>query len=132
MKQFILALAIAATVMACNNNTGYKVAEDGQEAATEFIKATLEGNYDKASFYMYKDSLGTNQMVLDKWKKDYDLLPNADKVRFKNASIIVKNIEKANDSLVNFTYVNSYRNIQQTIKVIRDNNIWLVDLKDIH
>ena len=63
------------------------------------------------------------------WKSDYDKLSNADKVNFKEANIIVKSIDKVNDSLSHFTYSNSYKNVQQTINIVRSNGQWLVDLK---
>lgn len=130
MKHIILALTICTLLSACHNDATLKKAEDPEEAAREFVRASLDGNYDKALFYLYKDSMNVNQMILDKWKAVYDQLPNADKVNFKEASIIVKSLDKINDSSSLFTYSNSYKNTQQTIKVIRANNEWLVDLKD--
>src|SRR5258708_897643 len=57
---------------ACGNSHSFKKAEDAQDAGREFIRASLDGNYEKASFYLYADT--TNQMLLNKWKKDYDRL----------------------------------------------------------
>jgi hypothetical protein len=34
----------------------YSKAEDAQDAGREFIRASLDGNYDKAKFYLLKDS----------------------------------------------------------------------------
>jgi len=132
MKHLILALTLCTLLSACHNETPPQKAEDPEEAGREFIRASLNGNYDRAMFYLYKDSVKVNQMILDKWKTDYDRLSNADKVNFKESNIIVKSIDKVNDSLSHFTYSNSYKNVQQTINVIRSNGEWLVDLKEIH
>jgi hypothetical protein len=132
MKHLILALTICTVLASCRTNDVPQKAEDAEDAAREFIRASLDGNYDRAEFYLYQDSVKANQMIMDKWKADYDHLSNADKVNFKDASILVKNIEKVNDSISHFTYSNSYKNVQQTIKVIRFKGDWLVDLKDIH
>jgi len=77
-----------------------------------------------------RERFDPDQMILDRWKIGYDKLPNADKVNFKEASIIVKSLDKVNDSSSLYTYSNSYKNTQQTIKIIRSNGDWLVDLKD--
>jgi hypothetical protein len=132
MKHIIAALVICTALASCHNDAALKKAEDPEDAAREFVRASLDGDYDKAMFYLYKDSVKANQMILDKWKADYDHLNNPDKVNFKDASIIVKSLDKVNDSTSLFTYSNSYKNIQQTIKVVRNNGEWLVDLKDIH
>jgi len=131
MKHIIPAVfGLCILLSGCHSDAALKKAEDPEEAAREFVRASLDGQYDKALFYLYKDSMNANQMILDKWKSNYDLLPNADKVNFKEASIIVKSLDKVNDSASLFNYSNSYKNKQQTIKVIRSNGEWLVDLKD--
>jgi hypothetical protein len=132
MKQFIPALAIAATLMACNSNKGYKKAEDALDAGNEFVRASLDGDYDKAAFYLYKDTSGVNQMLLNKWKGDYEKWRNDDKIGHKKANIIVITTDKVNDSTLSYVYSNSYINDTTTIKIIRVNGEWLVDLKDIH
>ncbi len=132
MKQFILALVIGTTIIACNNTEGYKKAEDAQDAARQFIRASLDGDYNKAEFYLYKDTSGVNKMLLDKWKTDYDKWRQEDKVGHKTSNIIVITTEQVNDSTLNYVYSNSYKNDTTTIKIIRKNNEWLVDLKDIH
>jgi hypothetical protein len=132
MKQFMLALVIGTTIIACNNTEGYKKAEDALDAARQFVRASLDGDYNKAEFYLYKDTSGVNKMLLDKWKIDYDKWRQEDKVGHKTSNIIVITTEQVNDSTLNYVYSNSYLNDTTTIKIIKKNNEWLVDLKDIH
>jgi hypothetical protein len=133
MKKIVFPLMLAAFfASACKNESDYKKAEDAQEAAREFISASLAGNYDKASFYLYKDSSGANDMLLNKWKTDYANWSQEDKVGHKNANIIVINTEKINDSTLNYIFSNTFKKDTTTIKIIRYNGEWLVDLKDIH
>ena len=120
------------TASACNSDANFKKAEDAQEAAQEFIRASLDGNYNKALFYLYKDSSGVNEMLLNKWKSDYDKWRQEDKVGHKEANIIVITTEKPNDSTLNYHYSNSYKKDTTTIKIVKVNGEWLVDLKDIH
>jgi Domain of unknown function (DUF4878) len=133
MKIYILILVSIVVFISCKNQTGYNKAEDAEDAGREFIRASLDGNYDKASFYMLKDPTNTNAMLLQKWKKDYDKKKEEDKVSYKQAAIIALRIEPLNDSTVNYVYTNSFEvKDTTTIKVVKVNNEWLVDLKDIH
>lgn len=130
-KTFLLLTIIL--VNSCNNQAGYQKAEDAEDAGREFIRASLDGNYDKAYYYMYKDSTNTNKMILDKWRKDYNLLRQQSKVSYKEANIIAVNIFPVNDSTVNYMYTNTFENKDTTtIKIIKVNDEWLIDLKDIH
>ena len=113
----------------CTGPHSYKKAEDAQDAGREFIRASLDGDYDKANFYMYRDT--TNQMLLDKWKKDYDGMDQDQRRQYKDANILLFNLQTVNDSTTNFTYANTYKKDTTTIKVIRVHGDWLVDLKEI-
>ncbi len=133
MKKIILVLFIAAGFFSCKDNKGYVKAEDAQDAGREFIRASLDGNYEKARFYLLNDSTNTNIMLLDKWKKDYNRRSTEDKVSYKDASIIAIRVEPKNDSTVNFVYTNTFEpKDTTTIKIVRVSSEWLVDLKDIH
>jgi len=130
MKYILLSIFI---FTACRSNDGFSKAEDAQDAGREFIRASLDGDYRKALFYLYKDSTNTNVMLLDKWKASYNRLPSEEKMEFKDANIWAIRIEDVNDSTVNYIYTNSYRpSDTTTIKVVRVQGEWLVDLKDIH
>lgn len=133
MKKTTAAFCLLAAFCSCGNNAAFKKAEDAEDAGREFIRASLDGNYDKALFYLAKDSTQTNVMLLDKWKKDYNRRSEEDKVRYKDANIIAIKIEPINDSTVNYRYTNTFEiKDTTTIKIIKVNGDWLVDLKDIH
>jgi len=131
MKKIILFFAVL-TVLSCNSEAVYTKATDAQEAAREFIRASLDGNYDKASFYLYKDSAGVNEMLLNKWRTDYNGWKQEDKVGHKEANIIVITTQPVNDSTLNYIFSNSYKKDTTTIKIVKTKGEWLVDLKDIH
>ena len=133
MKRFISALSLAACLICCKDNKTYQKAEDAQDAGREFVRASLDGDYERARFYLLNDSTNTNVMLLDKWKKDYNRRSTEDKVSYKDASIIAIKVEPKNDSIVNFVYTNTFEpKDTTTIKIVRVNGDWLVDLKDIH
>ena len=114
---------------ACNNVHSFKKAEDPQDAGREFIRAALDGDYDRARFYLYVDS--TNQTLLDMWKKRYDRMPHEERQKYQDADILPINIRTVNDSVTSYTYANSYKRDTTTIRVVRINGDWLVDLKEI-
>jgi hypothetical protein len=114
---------------ACGNSQSFKKAEDAQDAGREFIRASLDGNYEKASFYLYPDS--TNQMMFTKWKKDYEHLDHEEKKKYQAADILVLNLQTINDSVTSYTYANTYKKDTTTIRVLKINGEWLVDLKEI-
>jgi hypothetical protein len=125
-KFFLPAVLLLA---ACNNIHSFKKAEDAEDAGTEFIRAALDGNYDKAKFYLYEDS--TNQILFNMWKKKYDGMPHEERKMYQDADILPITIQKVNDSVTSYTYANSYKRDTTTIRVVRIDGDWLVDLKEI-
>jgi len=120
-------------VVSCQDKESFKKADDAEEAGTEFIRASLVGNYDKAKFFLYKDSANFNLRVLDKWKAAYDAMNNTEKSNYHAASIRPTKIEPSSDSTTwSYTYYNSYKKDTTTIRVLKVNDDWLVDLRDLH
>jgi hypothetical protein len=117
----------------CKNNDSFSKAEDAEDAGTQFIRASLDGNYAKAKFYLYKDSADFNLRLLDKWKASYDALSKEEKSAFKSASIRPTEIKPDPDSTsYSYSYYNSYKKDTTTIRVLKANDEWLVDLRDLH
>jgi hypothetical protein len=114
--------------IACNYHSTYKKAEDAQDAGREFIRASLDGDYYKAKFYMMEDS--TNKFLLERWKSEYDNFTADEKAKYKDAEIIVLNINRENDSVTSYKYFNSYKKDTTTVKVLRIKGEWLVDLRE--
>jgi hypothetical protein len=128
MKSIIFLFA-GLFVLSCTNSGSYKKAEDAQDAGREFIRASLDGDYDKAEFYLLQDS--TNQLLMDKWKKDYAGFDVQTRQQYKDADILPINIQKLTDSSSTYTFSNSYKKDTSTLRILRVNGNWLVDLKEI-
>jgi len=126
IKKLSAAILLLITI-ACNNDS-FKKAEDAQDAGREFIRASLDGNYEKAQFYMLADS--TNKFLLERWKRGYDDLTADEKKKYKDAEIVVLNIDRENDSVTSYKYFNSYKKDTTAIKVLKIKGEWLVDLKE--
>jgi hypothetical protein len=116
----------------CNGDNRYSKAEDAEDAGREFIRASLDGDMKKAEFYLLKDSV--NVMLFEKWKADeYNKLNPEERMSFRQANILPLKIDKQNDSTVNYSYSNTYKNKDTTtVKIVKTNGEWLVDFKDIH
>jgi hypothetical protein len=127
----LLPVALIFLFTSCGDDHSFKRAENAQDAGREFIRASLDGNYEKAGFYMYLDSARQNKMMLDKWKQDYDALPADEKQKYKDAEIMPINIRNIDDSETLYTYANSYKKDTTTIKIVRMQGEWLVDFKEI-
>jgi len=128
IKEILLPAAIL-LLAACNNDKSYKKAEDAQDAGREFIRASLDGNYEKASFYLYPDS--TNKIIFARWRTMHDNIGPDEQQKYKDASILPIDIHPVNDSVTSYTYANSYKKDTSTILVVKVNGEWLVDLKEI-
>jgi len=120
-------------LLSCQNKEGFKKAEDAEDAGREFIRASLDGNYDKAKFYLYKDSADFNIRLLDRWKLYYEVLNKDEKSGYRSASILPIEITPGEDSaFYTYTYYNSYKKDTTTIRILNVNDEWLVDLRDLH
>jgi hypothetical protein len=127
IQKFILpALLLLA---ACGNIHSFKKAEDAQDAGREFIRAALDGDYERANFYLYADT--TNIMLLSKWKKDYDVMDHEEQKKYRDADILPISIQPVNDSVTSYTYANSFKKDTTTIRIVKIKGDWLVDLKEI-
>jgi hypothetical protein len=115
--------------IACNDTETYKKAEDAQDAAREFVRASLDGDYNKANFYLFSDS--TNRFLLERWKRNYINLTEEEKQKYKDANIVVVTTNAENDSVTKFRYLNTYKKDTTTIRILRINGEWLVDLKEL-
>ena len=126
-------IAIIIVVSACESKETYVKAEDAEDAGREFIRASLDGNYEKAKFFLYKDSADFNIRLLDKWRTNYEALAGEEKSGYKSASIKPIEIAPAGDSSsYTYTYYNSYKKDTTTIRILKVNDEWLVDLRELH
>ncbi len=128
MKYVFIFLCTA--LVACGGDNEYQKAEDAQDAGREFIRATLDGDHDKARFYLFKDT--TNLLLLKQHTLNYDQQSARDKKEFRASSIRPVEIRAVNDSVTLFKYHNTFHsNDTTTLRIIRVNGEWLVDLKSI-
>jgi hypothetical protein len=116
-------------VAACNAGKTFNKAEDAQDAGRQFIRASLDGDYEKARFYLLNDSI--NLLLISKWQQGFDKMDPETRQRYREANILPINIRAINDSVTSYSYTNSFRKDTTTVRIVRVNGEWLVDLKEI-
>ena len=110
-------------------NEKEKTSDSDMDAARNFLNALLQGDFKDASNYMLQDSTNTGYLYYtEKMYKKSD--PN-EKQQLKEASLRFYNHpnQKPNDSTTIIIYSNSYKNDMDTLKVLKTEGKWLVDLK---
>ena len=118
-------------MFSCNNSNNEPEVikpENGMDAASKFLRAALDGDYAKAKTLLVKDS--TNQQIIDiyEWNYNNRMTPE-DKKAYKKASIrFLRETHQVNDSVTIVHFSNSYKDKNDSLKVIRANGQWFIDL----
>ncbi len=124
MKKILLIFLVVLGFAACKDK--HERPDDALETAREFIRSSLDGDFEWAGELMIKDSL--NQYELGVIEKKYKQeLSDEDKEGYKKSSIIVHSVDNVSDSIVIVNYSNSYKKKQMPVKVIKRNGVWQVD-----
>ena len=123
-----LLLCIPFIFFSCGNiSSDYKSADNAIDAGREFIDACLKGDFSRASFYMLPDDV--NKKFLDGLEKQYREKGRDGRQQYREASINIAEIANVTETITIINYSNSYDKVGHKIKVIQQNNKWLVDLK---
>ncbi len=104
--------------------------ENDIDAARNFIRAALDGKFDEARTYLLPDSMNINWM--DVAERSYRKSDDDTKRGYRSSSINIHQVSPVNDSATVVIYSNSFKNDHDTLKVLRQNGQWLVDLKYLY
>lgn len=122
---FLFLLFFAACTSSDKKET--PTSENDVDAARNFIDAALKGHYDVARNLVVPDS--SNYAWVDLFKRNYqERMSQADKAGYRAASINIHDVQTVNDSITIIKYSNSYKKQNDSLKVVRRNGSWLVDL----
>ncbi len=112
----------------CVDNNEPAKSENDVDAARNFIRAALDGDYAKARTYMLQDSLNTQ--LLNTFEDNYRTHMNSeDKRGYRESSIQRMDVRKLSDSVSIVKYSNSYMNKLDSLKVVNVNGTWVIDFK---
>jgi hypothetical protein len=127
MKRALIVFGVfTMTLVACNNSTNVDKS-DPLESGRGFIDASLKGDYIKAQKYILPDS--TNMEYLEGLKTFNNNMSAEDRRGYSEANIIIDSSIAKSDSVDIIYYTNSYKNKPSKIKMVKQNNQWLVDFK---
>jgi len=129
MKKLSTLFLIFSFLCACNNseNEASGKPENDLDAARTFIRNALDGKFEQAKQLMVRDS--TNEENMDVTERTYERMSEENRQGYHNASIQIYNTREVNDSTRIVTYSNSFKNQKDSLKLVRVNGQWLVDLK---
>jgi hypothetical protein len=116
-------------LISCDNEEDKKdtISENDTDAARNFIRAALDGKWDNARKFMIQDS--TNLQLLDRAESMYQSKEREVKRSYRESNIRFYDTRQVNDSTTVINYSNTYKNEKDSLKVIRINGQWLIDLK---
>lgn len=97
------------------------------DAARNFINAVLKADFDKAGEYLLPDSANKEYMALT--EQTFERKSEQDRQMYADASINIHALKPVNDTVTIVHYSNSFTNVKDSLKVVRVDNQWLVDLK---
>jgi hypothetical protein len=128
MHKLFFILIVLLTAASCTDETKYTSAEDAQDAGRQFIRASLDGDYAKARFYLLQDS--TNLFLIKQQQANYEHMSANEKRDFRESSIRPIQIFQENDSVTVYRYYyTSNPKDTTTLRIRKQNGRWLVDLK---
>ena len=128
-KYFLISFLLIAVCYSCNNNDkkDHTTSENDVDAARNFIRAALDGKWNQAKKFMVEDSV--NVQLLETTEKTYNAISNENKRNYRESEIIWYETRTIGDSITIVNYANSFKNEKDSLKVVRNNGQWLVDLK---
>ena len=130
MKKIFYSSLLLVSLFACNSDdrqSNTTTSDSAVDAARNFIQAALVGDFERATKFMVNDSL--NHEDLNAIQRLNERLSKEEKEKYQEASIRIHQDRKLNDSTRIIYYSNSFKNKQDSLKVIKTNNEWLVDFK---
>jgi hypothetical protein len=129
MKKLLTGFLSLLLLCACNNSEQQSSGEpeNDLDAARMFIRNALDGKFEQAKQLMLRDS--TNDETMDVTERNYERMSQENRVGYRNASIQIYNTRDVNDSTRIVTYSNSFKNQKDSLKLVRVDGQWLIDLK---
>jgi hypothetical protein len=123
-RLWIIALAALAS---CADPQGFKKPEDPLDAGREFVRAVLDGNYEKAEKYILQDA--DDVALFQRYRKYMNQQPAEEKLRLKESNIIINKVEALNDTVSIVNFQNSWSNKPADLRVVQRDGQWWIDFK---
>lgn len=114
----------------CNSKQSSGKADSDIDAARQFIRTALDGKFSEARGYMLADSANENYMEVA--ERNYEKADDQTRNGYRDATIHIHLVRPLNDSTTIVIYSNSFKNDHDTLRVLKTNGQWLIDLKYLY
>jgi hypothetical protein len=108
----------------CSGPEGHKEPEDALDAAREFVRAVLDGDYARAELHLLDED---DKVIFGRYKQFRNARPDTERRQLKSATIIINSVEAQSDSVTMVNYANSLSREPTELRVVKRNGRWLVD-----
>lgn len=125
MKRILPIIIGCCAFFACKDEPKFENADSAFEAGRLFIEGTLKGEFKQAKFYMLPSA--KNDAYLQEKQAFYQHQDRDFRVNYRQASIIIENEKTVDDQLHKLYFKNSFDKKQDSMSVVKQNNIWLAD-----
>lgn len=128
MKLSRTAIAFAFLLGACQGGDEDTRPADDLGTGRQFIRMSLNGDYEKAEALLLKDSSSNNLSLYKSWEAMDKKLPRDEKRNYREADIMIRETKTlGGDSGTVISYFNSYDKKPAAIKVVKKDGQWWVD-----
>ena len=128
MKKLLTGFLFLQFFLSCSGDEKSNAAsENDLDAARNFLEAALDGKWIDAKKLMLQDS--TNVQLLELAEDSYINKRNEEKINLMGANPIIHGSRMLGDSVTVVHYSNSYTNKKDSLRIVRVDGEWLIDLK---
>lgn len=113
---------------ACSEPEGFKKPEDGLDAASSFVRATLDGDYARAERYVVRDE--EDLRLFERYKVHMKQVPEKERLGLKSANMIIDSVRTPSDSVTVVYYSNTFHRKPTRLRAVRVSGDWWIDFSD--
>ena len=119
-----LLAALMILASGCSQPEGHKEPEDALDAAREFVRAVLDGDYARAEMHLLDED---DKVLFGRYKQFRNARPDSERRQLKSSTIIINGVEALSDSVTVVNYANSQSREPTELRVVKRGGRWLVD-----
>ena len=112
-------------VSSCKQPEGFLEPEDPLDAGREFVRAVLDGDFEKASLYVCEND--EDKEIFERYEVYMKKQPKTERLNLKSASIIINKVEKLSDTVTIINFSNSHTMKPTDLKILKQSDAWKVD-----
>jgi hypothetical protein len=127
-QRFAILVLTIGMLAGCAEPEGFKKPEDGLDAASSFVRATLDGDYARAERYVMRDE--EDLRLFDRYKAHMKQVPEKERLGLKSANMIIDSVRNPSDSVTMVHYSNTFHRKSTRLRAVRVAGEWWIDFSD--